>query len=351
MLKVSLIVVQGKPEGKTIPLEGTVFRIGRDETCHLRPSSDQVSRQHAEILIAADGVTLKDLGSRNGTHLNGRLLTEPSRLKAGDLIKVGPLTFAVLLQGAPAEAASAPAAPRPRSLDEVGQEEVESWLIADNSRPVPDRPSGVYDGDTITIEAYKGGAAKPAPAAKPKPQPAPAPAKAPTPAPAPPVAAPSPAPAAAAPSPAPAPPVAAPVAPAPAPPAPAPAPVAEAAPAPAPPAPAPAPAPEPAPAPAAAAAARPGVRSYLDEIESFERLPEGQGDGEPESVADEEGADEEGAAEEEAVPEEWMDESNPFYNAKKKGAEAEEAAKPSFKDSSEAADAILKKMLERRRAR
>jgi predicted component of type VI protein secretion system len=304
MIKVQLIVVQGKPEGKTIPLAGPTFRIGRDETCHLRPSSDQVSRQHAEIVISADSAILKDLGSRNGTHLNGRLLTEPTRLKSGDLIKIGYLTFAVSIQGAPAEAAAPSRPAGTRSLDEVAQEEVDSWLIADNSRPVPDRPSGVYDGDTITINAYKENLPKSDPAiAKPKSSPA--------------AEAPKPERAAAQPA-----------------------------------APKPAPAPAP-PKPAAPAASRPAgaPRSYLDELEEIERLPEGLGDVEPDSDnPDDELTEEEAAAAVTSdMPDEFMDESNPFYQAKKKAEQPSEPAKPAFKDSSEAANAILKKMLDRRR--
>ena len=60
-MKVQLIVVQGKPEGKVIPLLGPVFKIGRGETCHLRPNSELVSREHAEFTI--DG----GLGRSSGT--------------------------------------------------------------------------------------------------------------------------------------------------------------------------------------------------------------------------------------------------------------------------------------------
>src|SRR4051812_47950751 len=205
MMKVSLIVVQGKPEGKIIPLEGPLFRIGRAETCHLRLSSVEVSREHAEFSISPDGVTARDLGSRNGTQLNGKSLPEPTPVKNGDLIQVGNLTFAVSIQGAPASVA-APARPaasaRPASLDDVSHDQIDSWLVADNARPLPDRPSGVYDGDTVTLNAYKDAAksaaspqAAPPPKAKPTPQPAkvapaPAPARsAPAPAPAAPAAA------------------------------------------------------------------------------------------------------------------------------------------------------------------
>src|SRR4051794_6337480 len=111
-MKVQLIVVQGKPEGKMIPLMGPSFKIGRGETCHLRPNSEQVSREHAEFSVTAEKVTVRDLGSRNGTLVNGKALAEPCTLRDRDLIQVGPLTFAISIQGAPAPApAPAPAQP------------------------------------------------------------------------------------------------------------------------------------------------------------------------------------------------------------------------------------------------
>src|SRR5947209_5416624 len=100
-MKVQLIVVQGKPEGKAIPLSSPTFRIGRGEDCHLRPNSELVSREHAEFTVTADQVTVRDLGSRNGTLVNNIKLTEPMVLKDRDLVQVGPLTFAVSIQGAP----------------------------------------------------------------------------------------------------------------------------------------------------------------------------------------------------------------------------------------------------------
>ena len=74
-MKVQLVVVRGKPEGKVIPLVGPNFKIGRGETCHLRPNSEQVSREHAEFTIDGDSVMVRDLGSRNGTLVNGKALT------------------------------------------------------------------------------------------------------------------------------------------------------------------------------------------------------------------------------------------------------------------------------------
>src|SRR5271170_243312 len=111
-MKVQLVVVQGKPEGKVIPLVGQSFKIGRGETCHLRPNSEQVSREHAEFTISGETVVVRDLGSRNGTLVNGKALTvDPCRLKDRDLVQVGPLTFAVAILDAPAPAAKAAASP------------------------------------------------------------------------------------------------------------------------------------------------------------------------------------------------------------------------------------------------
>src|SRR3954471_13509759 len=110
-MKVQLIVVRGKPEGKVIPLAGTKFKIGRGETCHLRPNSEQVSREHAEFTVTPERVTVQDLGSRNGTLVNGKALTEPCTLKDRDLVQIGPLTFAVAIEDVPVPAAKAAAAP------------------------------------------------------------------------------------------------------------------------------------------------------------------------------------------------------------------------------------------------
>ncbi|MEW4570067.1 FHA domain-containing protein [Tautonia sp. JC769] len=165
--KVSLIVVQGKPEGKVIPLATPLFRIGRGEGCHLRPNNEQVSRNHAEIEQTEQGVVLRDLGSRNGTYLNTQRLEPNSEqiLKNKDLVQVGPLTFAVSIQGAVAAASAAPtAAPdksdramaKAASLDELSNDDIDSWLVTDkDSAAPPERPSGVYTGDTMTFSSFQ----------------------------------------------------------------------------------------------------------------------------------------------------------------------------------------------------
>lgn len=163
-MKVSLIVVQGKPEGKVIPLNGPVFRVGRGDGMHLRPNNEQVSRRHTEIRVEEQRVVIRDLGSRNGTYVNNeRLEAEADRdLRNKDLVQIGPLTFAVSIQGATVGAAAPgsedkaeKAMAKAASLDELSGDQIDAWIVGEQDKEVTDRPSGVYSGDTQTFAAFK----------------------------------------------------------------------------------------------------------------------------------------------------------------------------------------------------
>jgi pSer/pThr/pTyr-binding forkhead associated (FHA) protein len=147
MKKVQLVVVQGKNEGKTITLPGPVFRIGRGETCHLRPNSERVSREHAEFRISETEVIVRDLGSRNGTLVNGKAITEPIVLRDRDAVQVGPLTFSISI----AEARGSEGRPVPLDPRQIPEGEAsDSWQIADITAP----NAGGGGGDTVLIPAF-----------------------------------------------------------------------------------------------------------------------------------------------------------------------------------------------------
>jgi predicted component of type VI protein secretion system len=123
-MNVTMRVIQGKPAGKRLGFTPGEYYFGRGEECHVRPDSDWVSRQHCRLRVAPDGVFLRDLGSLNGTLVNGALLTQERRLAHGDQVQVGPLVFellieaaaqpprtVVILAGSTAEAPAAPPAP------------------------------------------------------------------------------------------------------------------------------------------------------------------------------------------------------------------------------------------------
>jgi len=100
-MKLKLLIVQGRPEGKSMVFPRGEYVFGRGEECHVRPNSDWVSRQHCLLRVTADGAYLRDLGSRNGTLVNGVLLSEELQLQNGDQVQLGPLVFEVRVPPGP----------------------------------------------------------------------------------------------------------------------------------------------------------------------------------------------------------------------------------------------------------
>jgi hypothetical protein len=85
-----LRVTKGPREitGISIPLDGPVI-IGRSPDADLVIADDFVSGRHARIVPADDGPVLEDLGSTNGTLVNGQPATRPIGLSAGDVVELG----------------------------------------------------------------------------------------------------------------------------------------------------------------------------------------------------------------------------------------------------------------------
>lgn len=76
--------------GDRLPL-GASFSIGRSSTCDLMLQDSKVSRKHVVInRQAGDEFWLSDLGSANGTYLNQLRVSQPTRLRPGDEIRIGP---------------------------------------------------------------------------------------------------------------------------------------------------------------------------------------------------------------------------------------------------------------------
>ena len=82
-----LRVVSGG-EKREVHISGDVLTIGRASTVDLRLDDSGVSRQHAEVRREGDDVVLVDLGSTNGSSVNGRVV-ERVRLSPGDRIELG----------------------------------------------------------------------------------------------------------------------------------------------------------------------------------------------------------------------------------------------------------------------
>jgi predicted component of type VI protein secretion system len=104
MPQVELRVVSGKQAGASIPLQKGKFLIGREHDCHLRPNSDLVSRHHCAFTVDDYSVQVRDLGSTNGTFVNGERTRGIVLLNPGDRVTVGKLEFEVVIDGQPASA-------------------------------------------------------------------------------------------------------------------------------------------------------------------------------------------------------------------------------------------------------
>lgn len=87
----SLKFISGKYQGGEFPLvPGKQHIIGRSPELELALVEDMVSRKHAKLTITDDGrITIEDLGSSNGTFVNGEQISRPVRLKDGDRILIG----------------------------------------------------------------------------------------------------------------------------------------------------------------------------------------------------------------------------------------------------------------------
>ena len=83
-----LEVVKGPQIGERFFLDGERITIGRDPKVQLFLSDITVSREHAVIVREGAEVHVQDLGSLNGTYLNGNIV-EDAHLKSGDILQIG----------------------------------------------------------------------------------------------------------------------------------------------------------------------------------------------------------------------------------------------------------------------
>jgi predicted component of type VI protein secretion system len=123
-----LVVQTGKYQGKRIKVPDTEVLIGRDESAGIRIGSDDVSRQHCRLTSTPNGLLVRDLGSRNGTFVDGVPISGTSEilLRPGGTLTVGPMTFQLLAPG------TRPLAPRegePKS-ESLSDDEIATWLTA-----------------------------------------------------------------------------------------------------------------------------------------------------------------------------------------------------------------------------
>jgi len=84
-----LTVRQGPTPGKPIELAKEVLTLGRDVNNDIVVNDAEVSRTHIRLTRQMEGYVVEDLGSTNGSFINGQRLTGPKLLHAGDMLGLG----------------------------------------------------------------------------------------------------------------------------------------------------------------------------------------------------------------------------------------------------------------------
>lgn len=130
--------ISGKYQGGEFPLPpNTEIIVGRSSDLDMVLVEDMVSRRHAKIMVNADQVTIQDLGSTNGTFVNGERVKRAT-LNDGDRVLIGTSIIKLVT----ADAALPPSAPPGKKLQEVAinrrTNQVRSMSGAIDEVPLPD---------------------------------------------------------------------------------------------------------------------------------------------------------------------------------------------------------------------
>ena len=99
-MNVTLVMFKADGTRRDFPITRGRVVIGRKNNCDLRIPLSSVSRQHCDISINGDEITLRDMGSSNGTYVNDNRVKE-TLLNAGDEITIGPVSFVIVVNGQP----------------------------------------------------------------------------------------------------------------------------------------------------------------------------------------------------------------------------------------------------------
>lgn len=162
-----LVVRRGPQPNQTYDLNKDIITIGRDITNDITINDPEVSRHHLRFTRGAGGFTLEDLGSTNGTFVNGQRLTGAKPLSNGDMIGLGETVTLGYEMVRPAGNVTVPGPtadpmrpqPQPQSYQQPQQQPVspsyeynpQSAAPAPYSSTPPPQPAAGYDYDPYAV--------------------------------------------------------------------------------------------------------------------------------------------------------------------------------------------------------
>jgi pSer/pThr/pTyr-binding forkhead associated (FHA) protein len=101
-MEVQLVSFDAEGQRQVFTVAEGVTTVGRHLECDFQVPSPNISRRHFRLTVEGDAVSVKDMGSSNGTFINERRIHE-SPLKAGDKLRAADVIFTVVIDGEPAE--------------------------------------------------------------------------------------------------------------------------------------------------------------------------------------------------------------------------------------------------------
>lgn len=147
-----LHVVKGRSAAPALKLADGVNTVGRHDDCTVRIKSSQVSRKHCELFEKKGTLIVKDLGSANGTYVNGKRVQGQQVLEPGDELTIGGIKLRIAKVGVAPPAR--PAAPKTSDTAEAdvvatSSDEEEFEIDFDDE---PATADAALNGDEIEID-------------------------------------------------------------------------------------------------------------------------------------------------------------------------------------------------------
>jgi len=156
-----LILMRSDAAPRRFPVSTPRLQLGRESDCDVRVTHRTVSRRHAELVSVGRGAFLRDLGSCNGTFVNGRMVRQ-SRLRDGDIVHLGRHELRYVgneTTGNPAPMANLPAAKAttPTVASAPGRLRVLNGPLQGQTLALRDRLTAIGRADSPIVAIARGG--------------------------------------------------------------------------------------------------------------------------------------------------------------------------------------------------
>jgi hypothetical protein len=138
--EIQLVIVEGADSGREFDLGGAII-VGRDESAGIVIADAEASRKHASLTTEGASLTVEDLGSTNGTFVNGERLSAARTVGEGDRVRVGTTVFEVrALTQATRVGTAIPEEPEDAQATRVGGTAIPDFDSSPPASPEPAAP-------------------------------------------------------------------------------------------------------------------------------------------------------------------------------------------------------------------